>query len=116
MSGASGYLLKDMDPDRLAAALKGVLEGEAALPRHLVGRLVDEFRTREGKRRLPIFKQRGSSLTSREWEVLQFLREGMSTAQIAKRLFVTPVTVRTHVSSVLKKLQVPDRQAAVRLL
>ena len=116
MAGASGYLLKDMDPDRLAAALKGVLEGEAALPRHLVGRLVDEFRTREGKRRLPIFKQRGTPLTSREWEVLQFLREGMSTAQIAKRLFVTPVTVRTHVSSVLKKLQVPDREAAVRLL
>jgi DNA-binding NarL/FixJ family response regulator len=116
MAGASGYLLKDMNPDRLPAALQGVLDGEAALPRQLVGRLVEEFRTREGKRRLPVFKQRRASLTSREWEVLQFLREGLSTAQIAKRLFVAPVTVRTHVSSALKKLQVPDREAAVRLM
>ena len=116
MAGASGYLLKDMDPNRLAEALHGVVRGEAALPRHLVGRLIDEFRTREGKRRLPVFKQRGASLTSREWEVLQLLREGLSTAQVAERLFVAPVTVRTHVSSLLKKLRVSDREAAVRLM
>ncbi len=116
MAGASGYLLKDMDPDRLADALRGVLAGEAALPRLLVGKLVDRVREREGKRRLPIFKQRRASLTSREWEVLQLLRDGLTTAQIAKRLFISPVTVRSYVSSLLKKLQVEDRESAVRLM
>jgi len=114
-AGASGYLLKDVDPGRLGAALRAVLAGEAALPGSLVARLVDEFRDRSPKRRLPLFKQRGAELTSREWEVLELLRRGHSTAEIAERLVVSQVTVRTHVSSVLRKLRVPDRESAVRL-
>jgi DNA-binding NarL/FixJ family response regulator len=55
-------------------------------------------------------------LTDREWEVLELLKEGLSTDEIAERLFVTPVTVRSHVSGILKKLRVPDRAAAVELL
>lgn len=113
-AGASGYLLKDMDSDRLPFALRSVLEGEAALPRGLVARLIDEFSGR--RRRVALLKQRGATLTSREWEVLDLLREGLSTAEIAERLAVSEVTVRRHVSGILKKLRVPDRAAALRLL
>lgn len=115
-AGALGYLLKDTDPDRLPHALKGVLAGEAALPRALVARVVDEFRERGRRRRLPLAKQKGVELTSREWEVLELLRENLSTAEIAERLFITQVTVRSHIAAVLKKLRVPDRKAALELL
>ena len=114
-AGASGYLLKDMDPDRLAHALKGVLRGEAALPRALVARLMEEFRGR-GRRRMTLPNRRAVNLTDREWEVLEAMGEGLRTAEIATRLGVSAVTVRTHVSAILRKLRVPDRAAAVQLL
>ena len=114
-AGAAGYLLKDTDPDRLPLALDGVLNGEAALPRTLVSRLMDEFRQRD-RRRGVLNADGRSSLTSREMEILGLLREGLSTKEIGTRLFITPVTVRTHISSVLKKLKVPDRAAAIKLL
>lgn len=115
-AGASGYLLKDTDPTRLPFALRGVLDGEAALPRGLVARLIDEFRTRGKRRRLPLMRQRGIELTEREWEVLELLHDGLSTAAIAERLGISPVTVRRHVSEILKKLRVTSREEAVRLL
>jgi DNA-binding NarL/FixJ family response regulator len=58
----------------------------------------------------------GAKLTSREIEVLELMADGLSTEQIAGRMFIGKVTVRTHVSNVLKKLRVPDRDAAVRLV
>jgi DNA-binding NarL/FixJ family response regulator len=112
--GASGYLLKDTDPERLPLALRGVLEGEAALPRHLVALVIDEFRER-GRRR-PMLKKRGVVLTDREWEVLDLMSQGLTTFEIADRLFIEPVTVRTHVSAILKKLRVSSRKAALELL
>jgi DNA-binding NarL/FixJ family response regulator len=112
--GASGYLLKDTDPDRLPLALHGVLEGEAALPRHLVALVIDEFRER-GRRR-PLLKRRGVVLTDREWEVLELMSHGLTTFEIADRLFIEPVTVRTHVSAILKKLRVSSRKAALQLI
>ena len=114
-AGASGYLLKDMDPDRVPMALEGVLAGEAALPRTLLARVMDEFRER-GRRRLRLPGRRGADLTEREWEVLHALRDGLSTNEIAERLYVSAATVRSHVASVIKKLRVPDREAAIRLL
>jgi DNA-binding NarL/FixJ family response regulator len=112
--GASGYLLKDMDPERLPLALHGVLEGEAALPRHLVALVIDEFRER-GRRR-PLLKKRGVVLTDREWEVLELMSHGLTTFEIADRLFIEPVTVRAHVSAILKKLHVSSRKEALQLL
>jgi DNA-binding NarL/FixJ family response regulator len=114
-AGAVGYLLKDMDPGRLAAALRGVLSGEAALPRTLVARVVAEFRAAERRPSLPLVRRRGAQLTAREWEVLELLREQLSTAEIARRLGLSAVTVRRHVSSILAKLRVPDRRAMARL-
>jgi DNA-binding NarL/FixJ family response regulator len=115
-AGALGYLLKDTDPDRLPNALQGVLAGEAALPRALVARVVDEFRERGRRRRVPIARTKGVELTSREWEVLDLMREDLTTAEIAERLFVSPVTVRSHIAAVLRKLRVSDRKAALKLL
>ena len=113
-SGASGYLLKSTDPARLPHALRGVLSGEAAIPRSLVARLLDEFRA--GGRRIDLPDGRRVELTSREWEVLELLGNGSSTKAIAERMSVSPVTVRRHVSSILAKLEVPDRDSALRLL
>ncbi len=114
-AGAQGYLLKDMDPDRLGAALRGVLSGEAALPRSLMARVLEEFRG-GSRRRIVQRDKRPAQLTSREWEIMQLLRDGLSTEEVAKRLFVSAGTVRVHVSSVLKKLQVKTRAEALRLL
>jgi DNA-binding NarL/FixJ family response regulator len=115
-AGAMGYLLKDMDPGRLAPALCGVLDGEAALPRSLVARVLREFRTAERKSSLAFLKRRGVHLTAREHEVLEMLGEGLSTSQVAHRIGRSPVTVRRHVSALLAKLGVPDRNAMARLL
>jgi len=115
-AGASGYLLKDTDPERLPHALRGVLDGEAALPRTLVARVIDEFQARSRRRRLAFAKRRGVELTEREWEVLELLHQKLSTAEIAARLQVSRVTVRSHIAAILKKLRVPDRESAMRLL
>jgi DNA-binding NarL/FixJ family response regulator len=116
-AGASGYLLKDTDPARLAAALHGVLAGEPVLSPRLVVRLMEEFRPRGGRsRRLLLKKRRGVELTEREWEVLELLRAGLSTPEIAARLSISPVTVRRHVARTLKALRVSDREAAIRLV
>jgi DNA-binding NarL/FixJ family response regulator len=115
-AGAVGYLLKDMDPDRLPLALQGVLAGEAALPRNLVARLMDEFRGRDSHRLLRRPAPTDARLTAREWEVLDCMREGLRTAEIATRLFVSSVTVRTHISAIMRKLKVSDRETAVRML
>lgn len=115
-AGASGYLLKDMDPDRLAAALRGVLDGEAALPRSLALKVIRQLQSPARRRLRPLKGSPVARLTSRETEVLELMAEGLSTGEIAQRLFIGKVTVRTHVANVLKKLRVPDREAAVRLL
>lgn len=114
-AGASGYLLKDMDPDRLPHALQGVLAGEAALPRELVARVLDEFRGRPKRRLLPGGRA-AARLTSRESEVFELLGKGLTTEQVAQRLFVSPVTVRGHVSTTLKKLRVKTRAEALAAL
>ena len=115
-AGARGYLLKDIDPSRLAPALRGVLEGEAAIPRTLAARLMEEFRRRESRGRVPLLGKRRVELSEREYETLDLLRQGLTTAEIAARLFVTPATVRSHVSAILRKLQVGTRDEAVALL
>jgi DNA-binding NarL/FixJ family response regulator len=115
-AGASGYLLKDIAPDRLADALEAVLSGESALPGSLVAKLVAEFRDRGPRRRTLVAPEtEGVQLTSREWQVLELMRQGMTTAQMARRLVVSPATVRSHVAAILRKLRVPDREAALRL-
>ena len=114
-AGASGYLLKGMDEARLGETLQRVLAGEAMLPGTLVARLVEEFRDRE-TRRIAVPDGQSARLTGREWDVLELMRKGASTTEIAERLFVSTTTVRSHVSTILRKLGVPTREAAIRLL
>jgi DNA-binding NarL/FixJ family response regulator len=114
-AGATGYLLKGMDEDSLSRALRQVLNGETPLPPSLVTRLVEEFRDRED-RRIAVPGDVAARLTGREWDVLELMRTGASTEEIAGRLFISATTVRSHVSAVLRKLGVADRKAAVKLL
>jgi DNA-binding NarL/FixJ family response regulator len=114
-AGAAGYLLKDMDPARLPDAVHGALRGEAPIPPRLAARLVEEFRERGRRRRLPIANTRGVDLTSREWEVVEFLREGLTTREIAERLAIADVTVRRHIGRVVAKLGVSSRREALDL-
>jgi DNA-binding NarL/FixJ family response regulator len=113
--GASGYLLKDgLSGDRLASTLLGAHRGEPALSRSLVPHLVDEIRHVSTRRiTLPTGQV---NLTPREWEVAELLREGNSTAAIADRLGVSPVTVRRHVGLLLRKLGAENREDAVEMI
>jgi DNA-binding NarL/FixJ family response regulator len=115
-AGAAGYLFSDMDTERLRFALRGVMEGEAALPRKLVTRLMEEFRSRERGRRLAAAMGEDVELTGREWDVLERLSRGDSTREVARSLAISEVTVRRHVSTAIAKLGVPDRKAAVAAL
>lgn len=114
-AGAVGYLLKEIDPGRLPHALQDVVDGQSALPQALVTRLMNEFRDRGPRRRSVVGEGNESQLTSREWQVLDLLRQELTTADIARRLVLSQATVRTHVAAILRKLDVPDRAAAVRL-
>jgi DNA-binding NarL/FixJ family response regulator len=115
-AGASGYLLKDTDPARLPFALRGVLEGEAALPRTMTARLICEFRGRERVNRWPKRAPNQVRLTNREWDVLEMMDEGLTTADMADRMFVSAVTVRSHVHAILHKLHMPDRESVVKMM
>jgi DNA-binding NarL/FixJ family response regulator len=113
-AGAAGYLLKDMDPRRLPHALDDVIRGAAAMPRQLMAGLIREFRDRAPRRRTTVGEGLEAQLTSREWQVLDLVRQDLPTSEIARRLVLSPVTVRTHVNSILKKLDLPDRAALKR--
>ena len=118
-AGASGYLVKDMDPDRLPHALRGVLAGEAAIPRRLTARLIEEFRARRssvGSARVPALRALGIELSDREWEILRLMAQDLSTRELADRLGISEITVRRHVGALLRKMRVPSREAAVSLL
>ncbi|HET6625433.1 MAG TPA: response regulator transcription factor [Nocardioidaceae bacterium] len=114
-AGALGYLLKDTDPATLPAALRAVLSGEAVMPPRLVARILDEFRP-PARRRFGRGSSAAAKLSAREWEVMDLLGQALSTEEVADRLFLSPTTVRVHVSSVLRKLRVKDRDSAFRLL
>ena len=115
-AGASGYLLKEMEPSRLGPTLAGVLRGEAALSRTLTARLISEFRSRARRGDISLARPGKNDLTRREWEVLDCLCEGLTTKQTAKKLFISMTTVRRHVGSILSKLGVESREAAVQFV
>ena len=116
-AGASGFVPKGAPANRLAAMLRGVLSGEAALSRRMTARLIEEFRRRQ--RRAGGWRDGGSGidrmLTDREAEVLELLAAGRATSQIAGELRIADVTVRRHVSTIVHKIGVTDRAAAIRL-
>jgi DNA-binding NarL/FixJ family response regulator len=113
-AGASAFLLKDAKPAQLVEAIEIVARGEALLAPAVTRRLLDRFaETLPGGAREP--PPRLSSLTERELEVLRLLACGLSNAELAERLFLSETTVKSHVSSVLRKLDLRDRVQAVVL-
>lgn len=114
-AGALGYLPRDLPVTSIAAAMLAVMHGEVALTRTMMARVVEELQGRPG-RRVPTPSAPATKLTSREWDVASLMRSGASTQQIAVRLYMSSSTVRVHVSNILHKLHVPDRDAAVRVL
>ena len=120
VAGASGYLLKDTSAERLPAALRSVLAGEVALPRAVEKRLIEEFRTlrdlKSSRFHLPRRTGPRAGLTDREGEVLDLIAEGLSTPVVARRLGISDVTVRRHISSAVHKLGATDRRTAVERL
>jgi DNA-binding NarL/FixJ family response regulator len=114
-AGAVGYLPKDTSPDRLPAALCGVLKGEAALPRALVGAVLQRFREFTEPAADPV-RVGEVELTGRESEILRMLRAGRTTLEISEALSLSPITVRRHISAGVAKLGVTDRAAAIRAI
>jgi DNA-binding NarL/FixJ family response regulator len=116
-AGASAYLLKDVPGGDLASLLDRVLDGEAPIPAALVARMVAQFRgARPGRRRTLTAMDETAALTSREWDVLSLLQDGQTTRQIAEHLSLSTSAVRSHVSAILRKLRVSNRDAAMQLL
>lgn len=112
--GAAGYLLKSEAPERIAAFLRGVVRGEAALSGSVARRLLD--RVREGGRLGGVPETIAERLSAREVEVLLLLDEHLTTDEIAARLFISEHTVRSHVKSLLRKLGVSSRREALEQL
>ncbi|TCO64753.1 response regulator [Actinocrispum wychmicini] len=112
-NGASGFMLKDTPPDHLVAALRSVASGDAVVSPSVTRRLLDRFLGTTGG------ELRDASvldaLTEREREVLVLIAQGLSNTEIARKLFLSEATVKTHVGRVLAKLDLRDRVQAVVL-
>jgi DNA-binding NarL/FixJ family response regulator len=113
-AGASGFLLKDVSPEHLIAAVRLVRSGDALLAPSITRRLVERFACGEAP---PLKEPRAelSALTPREREVLGLIARGLSNAELASALTLSEATVKTHVARILAKLQLRDRVQAVVL-
>src|ERR1700750_353525 len=111
-AAAAGYLSKEVELDSLPRALRGALDGEAAISRRLAMQLVEAYRSPPtgGAGLRPV----RSRLTDREWEVLDLLSTGATTDEIAKNLVLSPETVRSHLKNLYRKLEVNSREDAVQ--
>ena len=110
-AGASGFLLKDVTPEQLTAAVRLVRSGDALLAPSITRRLVERF-ARRGEEATAVHRDL-AALTPREREVLQLLARGLSNAELAAELQLSEATVKTHVARILGKLHLRDRVQAV---
>jgi len=108
-AGASGFLLKRTEPERLVEAIRVVAHGEALLSPSVTRRLIDEF----SKRPAAVSPERLSVLTEREREVLICIAKGLSNQELAQQLVIADNTVKTHVKRILTKLGARDRAQAI---
>jgi len=113
--GAAGYLLKSEPPERIVDFLRGVAQGEAALSGAVARRLLEQVRE-GGGRSSGVPDSIAATLSARELEVLLLLDDHLGTDEIAKRLFISDHTVRSHVKSLLRKLGVSSRREALEAL
>jgi DNA-binding NarL/FixJ family response regulator len=113
-AGASGFLLKDTSPEDLHRAIQQVAEGGALLAPHVTRRLISEFAAAR-PRAIESLATTTDQLTSREIDVLRLVARGLSNAELAAELVLSPLTVKTHVSRILTKLGLRDRVQLVVL-
>ena len=113
-AGASGFLLKDVPPEQLVAGIRSVARGDALLAPSVTRRVIEEF-VRRPPSSVQTLPPEFDELTAREVEVLGLVAKGRSNAEIAKELYVSETTVKTHVAHMLTKLGVRDRVQAVVL-
>ena len=113
-AGASGFLLKDTEASQLAQAVRIVHEGAALLAPQVTRRVIAAF-VEDARRPAPIALDALTQLTDREREVLALIARGHSNSEIAKGLYISETTAKTHVSNVLSKLSIRDRVQAVVL-
>ncbi|UUN25331.1 response regulator transcription factor [Streptomyces sp. FIT100] len=111
-AGASGFLVKDTEPDELLRAVRAVVDGDALLSPGVTRRLIAEFAARS---KAPADDERLAGLTEREREVMALVGIGLSNEEIARRLVVSPLTAKTHVSRTMVKLGARDRAQLVVL-
>lgn len=111
-AGASGFLLKDAGPRELLHAIRVLANGDALIAPSITRRLIAEFAARRDPHELPAAM---SDLTEREREILRLVARGLSNAEIAGRLTISPLTAKTHVSRILTKLDCRDRAQLVNL-
>ncbi|MGW1228280.1 response regulator [Streptomyces sp. NPDC001478] len=111
-SGASGFLVKDTEPEELLRAVRAVVGGDALLSPGVTRRLIAEFAARS---REPVAATALGELTEREREVMALVGLGLSNDEIARRLVVSPLTAKTHVSRAMVKLGARDRAQLVVL-
>lgn len=109
-AGACGFLLKDVRPDQLIAAVRLVGEGDALLAPSITRRLIERYAARRGS---PSLQRSVESLTQREADVLRLMARGFANQEIAEKLFVSEATVKTHVAHILDKLHAENRVQAV---
>lgn len=109
-AGANGYLLKDIDPDELVAAIRAAYAGESPLDSEVQKRLIARFQRPAST--APRRKPAHDALTERELDVLRLLTEGKSNKEIANELFIGDRTVKSHLSAIFQKLDVADRTQA----
>jgi DNA-binding NarL/FixJ family response regulator len=114
--GAAGYLLKSEPPDRIVDFLRGVARGEAAISGTVAARLLEQVRGGNGHRDGGVPDEIAEVLSAREVEVLLLLDQHLGTEDIARRLFISEHTVRSHVKSLLHKLNVSSRREALEML
>ena len=110
-AGASGFLLKDVSPEQLVAAVRLVRAGDALLAPSITRRLIERYASRDG--RTASLHRDLSGLTPREVEVLRLLARGLSNAELAAQLQLSDATVKTHIARILSKLQLRDRAQAI---
>ena len=115
-AGATGYLARTIAPDLFPHVIRSLLRGEAAIPRGLVRLIAQELRGDPGPRRLDLGARGRIELTGRESAVVEGLRQGLTTRELAALLGISEVTVRRHVSAVHRKLGTASRAELVGLL
>lgn len=118
-AGASGFLLKDADPDEIVHAIRILNRGDALIQPSVMARLIKNFVPNPSQRNPAIdassqeVKDALDSLTDREEEILKLIAAGLTNDEIAQRLFISPATVKTHISRIMSKISAHDRAQIV---